>query len=112
MKVLLDAIEKSIERERQVTSDTFASVRREIADAVEDQNKIEEKVDEQQTEINQLRLDIEEKFGQLERAQFEAERRVQTDNERQRVSRNRWIIGTVIATGVSVIGLILDLLKG
>ena len=112
LKVHLDAIERSIERETQVISDRFTGVDRTISDNLEALNKVDNKVDEQDDAINQLRLDMEQKFGLMERAQFEAERRVRTEAEQQRLSRNRWIVGTVIATGVSVIGLILDLLKG
>lgn len=62
--------------------------------------------------VDGLELLMTQKFGDMETARVEGERRILTENEKNRISRNRWVIGTMGTGAIAAIGWVIDLLKG
>lgn len=115
-KVTIGTLVERIEGIVRLQQERHNNVTEQISDLEEDFETFETKVDKEIEETNEkigaLELHISEKFGALELAAVTAERRIQTENEKNRISRNRWMIGTVLTVATAALGLIVDLLKG
>lgn len=104
-KVSPDVLEERIKSVDEKYGRMLGNVEKDIQD-------LEGKVDGQTNAFNQLKLDLIDEMSDIRLAQEQGERRVMTDIEKARVSRNRWIIGTAFASVIGVLGLIVDILKG
>lgn len=73
---------------------------------------VEEDLEKMADNFSDLKIEMINEMSDIRIAQEQGERRVMTDIEKSRISRNRWIIGTAFASVIGVLGLILDILKG